>query len=370
MEKQLLHSKSYFIEGNLLWCLSRDINCILTIDTDTWEQNCICYLDIDEDVCFHYMTKYKSSVYCISSNQCVIAEYDLEHQNTTYYRHNCKNNVNIQIAVLNEKIYIFPRNLKDDLICFDLQEKNFTTSKNWSKSKEGFIYLSQVVNDHITFIEKKKNRILQYNFGQDQWNEIPYSESDVLSGVYEQDRYVYVTVENKRKVLRINKKDGESSCFVPKKDFTGGYNNLIHGGNRLYLMTGNSMDYLDELTGEINSLDDLPEDLKNINADGKGTLFFGCCFVPRGCLFVPWNANVFLVLNKNTNKWESKRIEVPSDIMIKHYIEYRTKRSLPIDEKSVSVSEYLKYILGKECQINKHCDDAIGVQIYNKLKER
>lgn len=346
MKDDKIRFKTAFIKDNYIWCVPSGYNVCVKISISDWNVELVCdFSNINgKQLYFEYIFNCNDKIYFSAKYGANVLCYNKKNGQIKYFYEKTGYRENIGTVFYKDRLWIIPRNISDELVTFDLQNKTFSEKADWcvaashNNISNGYIMKICAEKRGFFMVLKNTKNLVYYDFDKQNTECYELDSEHAFFSLVNTVGDVFIILEDKYEIIKWNKLDfsmEKYSCPYPKKEKH--YINALAVENYIFLM--------DKLSVDIFSIKDnifIQDDTLNSTIENKaktGSLFFNYIRYNDFFFFLPWNAENLIVLNKNLQVHLSKRLKLPKMFYFNEIL-----KGKEVPENAVQLNEYLSYI--------------------------
>jgi len=301
-----------------------------------------------------------SCLWAVPSKGMDLICYDTKSKDKTEYIVGSEMRENLMPILFDEKIFIFPKYVKDALYIFDLKNHSFYKDKKWENFEFGIYSEKKLITgcllkNNVCITIKDTNKILFYNMENMEIDIKEVGAGNRFFCISALNDQLTVTYDDSLSFGIIN---GSKLCIekvvggIPDKKI---YVRTISIKDALILSDGLSVYLWKE-----NMKD--PQFLTQVDSmNENGSPFMTYIEREHQYYLLPWNSKKVIILDKNFRVCGTFFLLVPFKSIVKN--------SPVIYEDDYTIDEFLKLIPRKEAGESKEYLEQSGEQIFSKLYE-
>lgn len=283
-------------------------------------------------------------IYFFSGNSLHVISYNVKKNEykDIKFKHN-KKNINT-IMCINKKAWFIPFELKEKVILFDMEKKEFIIDDNYSNIFTGY---EKYKCNYPTFDKTViwhailgTNKIIGYDIETKEISEKIFSKEIKINTAYVFENNVYISEINNGNIVVIDLDKSKENIIKTKGLQRKTYSFIYKHDNSLYFLPrhGDSIAIINV------------ENKKNINRkniyiaknQNQKSASIGCVFTEDKIIILPWGYTDIYVINKQSSKSKKLEIKIEQDEVFK-YIKYN--KNIIIEDKNISINKFSDFII-------------------------
>ena len=373
MRQQWMRFGSAFVREDEIWCVPRSVNRLFGISMKDWSVRSICDLKLTLGFRIDSVFLYQDDVWCVTATGSKVIEYNLLSREIRHFDMGRDRRINREIFLYNGKIWMIPEGLPGEVICFDIEKRKFSVYGNWEKEclKKGIRGTAKVgclAGNILSVPLLEECKVIQYDLKEEIMRVRTLPGEAGLRCALQICGHNYALVDGVRMLFSWKEGTEEVRRYDCPYLCSTGYIMGIEFENGILLADGERTDYFDILSGKIETYDSsFPKDLKldcGAQVQFLGGLKYGDKF-----FLLPLKANMLLIYDGRSRKWQGRILKIPEDIFYEEYIGQRVENGWQIYEDELLLKDYIKYIKNVWCEgAGSRGREQVGSGIYHQMK--
>ena len=370
MKGQLMRFRSAIIKDGEIWCVPRNLNRLFRIDLDDWFVSDVCDLELNAEYQIGDILFYQGYIYCISDRGAKIIRYSTSTGAIEHFEMDIDRRENLGIILYQGVIWIIPRILPDQLVCFDIEKNKFSIFYEWhrlceKKGIEGKVMTFCSKDSAIYMVLQEGCEIIKFNLKESMLDKILLLKQKNFHCILGSRNEFFITSQVGRCLFRwneITREVKEYHCeYRQEKNYIRG----LKFENGILLSDGIMTDFFDMEKDKIVPYEYFPTDLNNDY--GNGSLFSDIIEYNDKYILFPWNANMLLEFDRSDKKWRGHALKIPDKLFREHTIEKLEKCHL-VYENEMFLDDFIGRIeTGSDKKGKNKTINQSGYKIYNQI---
>lgn len=334
-----LKSRGFITYGQALICIPNYLNMICEVNPENWKVSVKKSLLLKEVSNCYISFAYQDKIYFLDLNVGDLIAYNPETAFVDEYYENPCHQRYVNAFLKEETVIIFPKKMKEPIVCFDIKNNRFEVITKWDKNicssvEDRVIYNACLSGDNIVFTITNSGCFYEWSMKERSIEKIHIFEAKELRCILPTIDGFVCSENTNGKIYFFNRASGHADVMILKE-----YTEIIRMilvDDELFIQ---GRDYFKSIAMKDKSIIDYKLD-KDM-CDTSGSMFMNVYSAGKCLFFLPYGAEFVLKIENH------KTTKIPLLIMDEEIIRTTVEEKQVIKEGDVSLNAFIEYLTSK-----------------------